>query len=369
MNIDHVHFYVEDARYWQDWFVQKLGFQIISAQISHHTWTVGVGQGPICFYLSSPQTDDSPIAAYLRRHPAGVADLAFQVVDLTTLIERAVDLGVKVLQPIQWVQVGQRWQKTAKIQGWGDLQHTLIEETLPPLRPRDPLESNVGSQSKTDCPDASRVDCGAWLGIDHIVLNVNPGDLQAAVSWYEAVFGFQRRQNFVIQTEHSALYSQVLIHPAGLVQFPINEPASPGSQIQEFLDYNRGSGIQHIALQTPRIVPLIAQLRQRGISFLQIPASYYEQLPHRAGFQLGATELQTITEQEVLVDWQPNPSASLLLQAFTHPIFTQPTFFFELIERRNSQPQTVRGFGEGNFQALFEAIEREQMKRGSLKVD
>jgi 4-hydroxyphenylpyruvate dioxygenase len=153
-----------------------------------------------------------------------------------------------------------------------------------------------------------------------------------------------------------------MLHPDGWVKLPINQPTSANSQIQEFLEVNRGPGVQHIALQTPNIVDAIAYLRQRGLPFLQVPRTYYTQLLHRQGLQLSEAEIQEIAAQQILVDWEENSPEALLLQIFTQPIFEQPTFFFELIERRLQ----ARGFGEGNFRALFEAIEREQMKRGSL---
>jgi 4-hydroxyphenylpyruvate dioxygenase len=194
-------------------------------------------------------------------------------------------------------------------------------------------------------------------------LNVATGDLERALSWYEEVLGFQRQQRFMIETENSGLRSQVMVHPASGVQFPINEPTSANSQIQEFLDVNQGAGIQHIALQTPQIVKAIAQLRHRGLAFLPIPSTYYTQLrTQHQGLPLSTAELEEIAAQQILVDWHNEASQALLLQTFTQPIFEQPTFFFELIERRSQ----AKGFGEGNFRALFEAIEREQLKRGSL---
>jgi 4-hydroxyphenylpyruvate dioxygenase len=198
------------------------------------------------------------------------------------------------------------------------------------------------------------------------VLNVATGDLERALRWYEDVLGFQRQQTFMIQTDQSGLRSQVLVHPISGVQFPINEPTSANSQIQEFLDVNQGSGIQHIALQTPQIVKAIAQLRNLGLSFLPIPPTYYTQLRlSHPKLPLSASEFEEITAQQILVDWQDKSTNALLLQTFTQPIFEQPTFFFELIERR----QGAQGFGEGNFRALFEAIEREQLKRGSLELN
>jgi 4-hydroxyphenylpyruvate dioxygenase len=354
MNLDHVHFYVEDASTWRDWFVQKLNFQPIAHRINSKTHTDSktqtevVQSGSAYIFLSSAKTAQSPVAQYLQNHPAGVADVAFQVTDLEAAIAKAETVGAKVTRSPQIVR--QPWQtvKLAQIQGWGDLRHTLVEQK--------PLKKSLEVR---------------WVkGFDHVVLNVAAGELGKAIAWYEKAFGFQRQQTFEIQTGRSALYSQVLVHPEGEAQMPINEPASPSSQIQEFLNDNRGTGIQHIALQTGEIVEAIAQFRQQGVAFLPVPFSYYEALRQRPGFNLSEIEWQAIAHQEVLVDWPKDMPQALLLQAFTQPIFPQPTFFFELIERRkgwaNQQYYQAKGFGEGNFQALFEAIEREQMKRGSL---
>lgn len=353
MNIDHVHFYVENAQHWQTWFTQKFGFSVLANGFNEHTLTIIVGTPTIQFWLSSPLSSASPVATYLRQHPAGVADLAFQVRDLEAVVHRAIQAGAILLQPIQ--VVGEA-RKTACIQGWGSLRHTLVQA---------PSEISL-------LPIALN-----WVGIDHAVLNVATGDLDRAIIWYENALGLQRQQSFAIQTEHSALCSQVLTHPDGAVKFPINQPASMGSQIQEFLDCNRGTGIQHIALRTSAMAATMMHLREQGVQFLPIPHCYYKRLKQRPGFRLNQTEWTTIAEHEILVDWQPQMPEALLLQAFTQPIFEQPTFFFELIERRsywvnqglvNQGLAVAEGFGEGNFRALFEAIEREQMKRGSLKV-
>jgi 4-hydroxyphenylpyruvate dioxygenase len=213
----------------------------------------------------------------------------------------------------------------------------------------------------------------SWMiGIDHAVLNVEAGDLPRAIAQYTQAFGFRAQQKFDIHTPRSALTSQVLSHPQGSAQFPINEPASATSQIQEFLDHNRGPGIQHIALQTGSILTTVTQLRQQGLACLQVPFAYYEQLRTRPGYALTTEQWRAIAQQQVLVDWQLDASPpALLLQIFTQPIFAEPTFFFEIIERQqvtvDHQTRIAEGFGEGNFRALFEAIEREQIKRGSLK--
>jgi 4-hydroxyphenylpyruvate dioxygenase len=338
MNIDHVHFYVEDARFWRDWFVQVLGFQAIARSADCHTQREIVRSGAVTFWLSSALTQESPVVRYLQQHPPGIVDVAFQVEDLPAAIAQVLHANARVLQPFAGAY---------QVLGWGNLRHTLVE-----------------AQPMAKSADA------VITAIDHIVLNVAQGELEPAIAFYEQVFGFQRQQSFAIRTKRSALCSQVLTHPNSAIKFPINEPVTKTSQIQEFLDLNGGAGIQHLALKTEGIVEAIAQFRQRGLAFLQVPLSYYEQLRQRDGFQLTEAEWRAIAAQEVLVDWQAEHASALLLQAFTQPVFSQPTFFFELIERRRcwvgETEKTAQGFGEANFQALFEAIEREQMKRGSL---
>lgn len=370
MKIDHVHFYVEDATS-RNWFVRQLGFQTVASGVSNHTCTEVVKSGPVYFVLSSPLTPLSPVAEFLRQHPPGVADIAFLVQDVEAVMTKAIAHGAKVLQPIQQHQQGKECLKWAKIAAWGSLTHTLIQRssdgemgreecsansiTPPPYLPISPLSQEL--------PISPKVGIHPFTGIDHVVLNVAAGDLERAVAWYNSTLDFQSKQTFKIQTDRSALHSQVMVSPNNWVQLPINQPASPNSQIQEFLDVNRGPGIQHIALQTPNIVQAIAQFRTVGISFLPVPPSYYTQLQHRQGLPLSADELEKIAAQQILVDWEETTPHAVLLQIFTQPIFGQPTFFFELIERQFQ----AQGFGEGNFRALFEAMEQEQLKRGIIQ--
>ncbi|MDX2212556.1 MAG: 4-hydroxyphenylpyruvate dioxygenase [Oculatellaceae cyanobacterium bins.114] len=383
MDIDHVHFYVEDAIAWRDWFVQRLGFQSGVITSTRHTQTAVVHSGAVHCVLSSPLSIDSPVAAYLKRHPAGVTDIAFRVASLDPVIERAIAHGARQLGSWQeqlnpLISLPFNSKKWVQIQGWGELTHTLVESPSPLQTPF--LSSSWGVDRTDNISSATQAGKLHWamepsllpfLAIDHAVLNVASGQLRQAAAWYEATLGFQKQQAFAIHTDYSGLCSQVLVHPQGTAQLPINESASPSSQIQEFLNHNRGSGIQHIALQTRDIVQTIAHLRQQGIAFLSVPSTYYEQLRERPGFQLTQAQWRAIACQEVLVDWQPDNPNAMLLQAFTQPIFGQPTFFFELIQRQHyyvdQQRKTAEGFGEGNFRALFEAIEREQMNRGSLK--
>jgi 4-hydroxyphenylpyruvate dioxygenase len=351
MKIAHVHFYVEDAAASRNWFVDQLGFEAVASSINVHTCTEVVKNGPVYFVLSSPLTLLSPVAQFLSQHPPGVADIAFVVEDVEAVMTRALAHGAKVLQPIQQHKDSLKW---GKIAAWGSLTHTLIE------RQAASGEWRVASGKWQVHP--SIASANTFTGIDHLVLNVATGDLESAVAWYQNTLNFRSKQTFKIQTDRSALDSQVMVSFNSEVQLPVNQPASPNSQIQEFLDVNRGPGIQHIALQTPNIIEAIALFRSRGVSFLPVPSTYYTQLQERQ-VPLSAAELAEITTQQILVDWQDTNSHALLLQTFTQPIFGQPTFFFELIERRAQAP----GFGEGNFRALFEAIEREQIKRGSLQ--
>ncbi|MFN6569375.1 4-hydroxyphenylpyruvate dioxygenase [Dendronalium sp. ChiSLP03b] len=345
MKIDSVHFYVEDAKAWRDWFVHHLGFEAVASNInSLHTCTEAVKSGVVYFLLSSPLLPTSPVAEFLRHHPPGVADVAFAVEDVEAAIALAQAHGATILQPIQEQQVGNASLKFGKIAAWGGLTHTLIERSKVSSQLQLTTDSNITT-------------------IDHIVLNVAVGELERAVAWYEKILDLQPQQTFKIQTNRSALHSQVMVSRDGSVQLPINEPASSNSQIQEFLDVNRGSGIQHIALRTPNLKKAIAQFRERGLSLLSVPQTYYSQLKKRPGLPLSASELEAIAQQEILVDWKEDAQNAVLLQIFTQPIFGQPTFFFEFIERRFQ----AQGFGEGNFRALFEAIESEQIKRGTLQ--
>jgi len=410
---------VDDALTWRQWFVNRFGFGSAGSwqdDDSHHE---RVCSGSVRFLLSSARSAASPVARYLALHPPGVVDVALRVQNLAALLQRAKALGAAVVSEHDAAsahdaaidsltqQVQPAW---AKISGWGALQHTLVElsstQELPP-------------QLRWAVPRAT----DTFQHIDHVVLNVAAGALEQAVQWYSELLGLRSRQSFHIRTPYSGLRSQVLVgdspRPNGnpLLQFPINEPESPTSQIQDFLDRNHGPGIQHIALGTQTLLSTVAELRQQQIDFLAVPPSYYRQLPLRPQFAaqgLGANWAD-IVAQQVLVDWHPERLEGPLLQIFTRPIFAEPTFFFELIERRQAEASPnalptqdsaakhnaidchsieegvalneqatsekllsagarssvpsgsrAQGFGEGNFQALFEAMELEQRSRALL---
>ncbi|MEM9483732.1 MAG: 4-hydroxyphenylpyruvate dioxygenase [Cyanobacteria bacterium P01_F01_bin.116] len=347
MKIDHIHFFVEDAAEQRDWFVQHLGWTSVKQSILPDRDLEVLRYRDTLFVLSSPRTSDSPVAEYLRNHPPGVADVAIEVKNLTAIL-RHLETHTQpqtTLSPTlsQLVDLDEKTRPSAwaSISGWGALRHTFIE--------RQPLENPVQSslQYRTS------------KGVDHIVLNVPAGELQAAVKFYQCLLQLQKQQRFNIQTAQSGLYSQVLFSPTSQVYFNINEPTSNNSQIQAFLEANQGAGVQHIALHSEPIVPTVVNLRNRGVPLLSVPSKYYSQLQQR--LQMHPLDLVTnqewhqIIAQQILLDWQPKQPNSLLLQIFSRPIFHKNLFFFEFIERR----QAVQGFGEGNFLALYKAIEAE----------
>lgn len=311
MEFDRIYFYVENARESRDWFVSRLGFQTIADSSNSHTSTEIIGSGNVCFVLSSPLTPASPAASWLKFHPPGIADVGFRVKNIELAVARAAVEGAKIIEPLSKVQQGKGCFKQAKIAGWGDLSHTLVEEI-------------GGNSLLQNYPDLS-----LFAKIDHVVLNVEAGDLEKAVDRYQRILGFQPQQNFDIQTDKSALRSRVMVHAEGGVQFPINEPASANSQIQEFLDANRGPGIQHMALRTNNIVGAVGELRSRGLPFLPVPETYYSQLLLNWQKYL-PPDWQEIAASQVLADWPEASSEAMLLQIFTQPIFAEPTFFLNL---------------------------------------
>ncbi|WOD38139.1 4-hydroxyphenylpyruvate dioxygenase family protein [Nodosilinea sp. E11] len=369
MEFNHLSFYVDAVAPWRDWFVNAWGGVLVtptasdtSAPTPTDQALVLVGQVPLLLLANHPV-----VASYLSQHPAGIGDVALRVRDLDQTLARVVAAGGTVAQPSQADAWGRgRW---AQIQGWGSLRHTLVESWqtavwVPAIAP---------SLLPTASPMVSTISA-----IDHAVVNVPAGELSQAVDWYQRQLGFCPQQQFVIDTPRSGLRSQVLAHPEGNAQLPINEPATANSQVQEFLNFNQGSGIQHVALHTDDIVCTVEHLRAGGVSFLSVPPSYYEALRQRPGYWLtGDTPSSWLRQREaaiaqlqILVDWDPHLPQARLLQTFTQPFLNIPTVFFELIQRQvvwaNGDETRAQGFGERNFQALFEAIEREQMKRGSL---
>jgi len=341
MEIAYIHFYVPDVQRSRDWFIEIMGFSFLGQRINVHTITEIVGINDILFLLSAPLKETSPVAAYLKKHPPGVADIAFKIKDFDLFAEKLADLEVEILEN---TLVSPENVRAIKIKGWGNLEHTVIEA-------QDLTENNI-------CDLQSNI-----TGIDHVVLNVQRSQLKSAVAWYQKIFNFQVQQLFTIKTPNSGLYSEALIDPSHQIQFNINEPTSHNSQIQEFLDLNLGSGIQHIALKTNDILQTVRQMKNLGLTFLEIPANYYQKLDQKYGIKiqtfLGNKYWEQFKKEKILLDFPAKSPQSLLMQIFSQPIFEKPTFFFEFIQRRDN----AKGFGEGNFLALFEAMETEQRER------
>jgi 4-hydroxyphenylpyruvate dioxygenase len=347
MKIDHIHFYTSNSPKTSNWLVRNIGFQKIGTCVNQHTHTELIALNSAYFIISSPLNSASPVAQYLNHHPAGVADIAFRVKNLAATIDRSRGLGIKIVQDIQLQESPQGSFKFAKVMGWQDLQHTLIE-TTEPLDYCVPLDLQP---VQTDSPN--QLQGNHITHIDHVVLNVAQGRLEPAVELYQELFNFEVQQSFNIHTEKSGLTSQALIDPAGGVQFNINQPTTANSQIQEFIDLNGGSGIQHLALRSQNLIADVAQLHQGDLKFLTVPPGYYDH--HQSWQSLSYSEKTAVAQQQILVDGDRTFPQSLLMQIFTQPIFEQPTFFLEFIERRHS----ATGFGQGNFQSLFEAVEKQ----------
>jgi 4-hydroxyphenylpyruvate dioxygenase len=336
MEIDSIHFYVSDAARMRDWMTSKLGLDDLATpeSIDPTTLTRAVGNDRLCLQISSPLTPTSAVAKYLQVHPPGVRDIAFRVRSLDEMKQKLDRLKIEILATSS-VRDNSQWLKIA---GWGAIEHTIVQA---------PIDFESGKLAVT--PPLTK--------IDHVVLNVAAGELAPAVAWYRDLFDFQVWQTFDIRTPTSGLASKALVSQCGRIRFNINEPSSANSQIQEFLDANHGAGIQHIALHTDDICRTVDRMQQQGLAFLPIPKTYYSNLKLRShttlADRLTQAEVRDIERLGILVDWHEEAPEALLMQIFTQPIFAEPTFFFEIIERRNR----ATGFGQGNFQALFEAVE------------
>ncbi len=352
--IHHVEFWVGNAKQAAFFHRRAFGF----SQVGYAGLETGqrdrasylLQQDRIRFVLTAPLVGEGPIAEHLRVHGDGVRDIAFEVDDADAAFAEAVARGATpAIEPHDLVDAQGKVRRAA-IQTYGDTIHSLISKGdyhgsfLPGYEERRIDEPGTG-----------------LIAVDHVVGNVELGRMDSWARFYERVFGFERYMSFDdkdISTEYSALMSVVMSDEQRVVKFPINEPADGRnrSQIQEYLDYYGTPGVQHVALSTRDILGTIRTLRERGVEFLQVPGSYYDELPARVG---GIDEdLDEIRRLGILVD---RDDRGYLLQLFARPLEDRPTLFFEIIQRRGA-----RGFGKGNFRALFESIEREQARRGNL---
>jgi 4-hydroxyphenylpyruvate dioxygenase len=355
--IDHVEFWVGNAKqaasyYRALWGFTPVAYAGLETGVRDRASYVMV-QNDIRFVFTAPLTDSGELAEHVRRHGDGVHDIAFAVDDVASAWRETTSRGAKsALEPTELPGEKGVLRRSA-IHTYGEVLHSFVDRSdyrgifAPGYhRMAKPAAAATGQQ---------------LLEVDHCVGNVALGDMNRFVDFYRDVLGFSQLIHYddkVIHTEYSALMSKVMQSGNGRIKFPINEPA-PGkrkSQIQEFLDYYLEAGTQHIALRTEEIVGTVRALRSRGVEFLGLPHEYYASLPDRVG-DVGIP-MDTLEELGIEAD---RDEEGYLLQIFTKPVQDRPTFFFEIIERHGS-----RGFGVGNFKALFEAIEREQEKRGNL---
>jgi len=355
--IDHVEFWVGNAKqaaayYRALWGFTPVAYAGLETGVRDRASYVMV-QNDIRFVFTAPISDSGELAEHVRRHGDGVHDIAFAVDDVASAWRETTARGaVSALEPTE-VPGEKGVLRRSAIHTYGEVLHSFIDRsdyrgTFAPgyHRIAKPAAAATGQQ---------------LLEVDHCVGNVALGDMNRFVDFYRDVLGFSQLIHYddkVIHTEYSALMSKVMQSGNGRIKFPINEPAEGKrkSQIQEFLDYYLEAGTQHIALRTEDIVGTVQALRSRGVEFLGLPHEYYASLPDRVG-DVGIP-MDLLEELGIEAD---RDEEGYLLQIFTKPVQDRPTFFFEIIERHGS-----RGFGVGNFKALFEAIEREQEKRGNL---
>jgi 4-hydroxyphenylpyruvate dioxygenase len=353
-SIHHVELWVGNARQAAYYYRHAFGFsQFAYAGLEtgrRESTSYALEQGKARLVLTTSFDPDDAVSDHVRRHGDGVRDIAFHVDDADAAFAEAVSRGATpVAEPSDRTDE-HGTVRHAAIATYGETIHSLISyrDYGGPFLP--------GFQAK----DVPGRDAGL-LRIDHMVGNVELGQMNRWADWYSQVLGFSRYISFDdkdISTEYSALMSIVMSDNSYAIKFPINEPAAgrKKSQIAEYLDYYRGPGVQHIALLTADILATVTALRANGVEFLSVPPSYYDTLPTRVGVIDEA--VATIRELGILVD---RDEEGYLLQIFTKPVEDRPTVFFEIIQRKGS-----RGFGKGNFRALFESIEREQALRGNL---
>lgn len=351
---DYVEFYVGNAKQAMHYLTKAFGFRAVAyaglETGSRDKVSYVLKQNHITFVVTGALTPDGPISEFVKLHGDGVKDVALRVDDCEQAFREAVSRGaVPVMEPTEFRDEHGTIKK-AVIATYGDNVHSFIErkQYSGPFLP-----GYVAYESPVEAEGTG------LIGIDHIVGNVEVMD--EWVQYYQKVMGFTAVQNFSdedISTEYSALMSKVMQNGTGRIKFPINEPAEGRrkSQIQEFLDFYRGPGVQHIALLTNDIIDTVSRLRANGVDFLHVPDTYYEELKDRVG-EIDE-DIDALRRLHILVD---RDDEGYLLQLFSKPIVDRPTLFVEIIQRKGA-----RGFGNGNFKALFESLEREQARRGNL---
>lgn len=358
-NFDYVQFYAENGRQAAQFLASTFGFKLEAyrgPETKHfESADYLLTQNKIKILISAPIRSTSEIAKLVYLHGMTVRDVAFRVPDCEAFYKEAIKRGATSYSEPKTETNEHGTIKSASIKAYGDVIHSIIERTdykgfLPGFVPYE----TFFTQPKSTPLQGLKV-------LDHVVANVELGKMNTWVKFYEEILGFSQFQHFSdndISTEYSALMSKVMSGGNGKIKLPINEPAEGKrkSQIEEYLEFHNGPGVQHLAFATKNIIEVIRTLKERGVTFLSVPKTYYDELPARVGHI--KQELKELAELGILVDKDDD---GYLLQLFTKPLHDRPTFFFEIIQREGSH-----GFGVGNFKALFEAIERDQALRGNL---
>ena len=353
--IDHLEYWVGNAFQAAHFYRCMFGYDIVA----HAGLTTGIRdrasyvlqQGNIRLVVTSALGPDHEIASHCQRHGDGVRSIALRVRDVEAAIREVKARGATVVQSPVGIKTDEGEFRTAAIRLYGDTIHRFVE------RENYKGVFAPGFQRYETIPARP---CGLGA-IDHVVGNVELGMMNWYVEFYARVMGFHQLAHFddkQISTEYSALMSKVMEDGKGRVKFPINEPADGmrKSQIEEYLEFYHGPGVQHVALMTSDIFDAVRKLRDNGVKFLRVPDTYYDRLPERLGE--ARVDIAVLKELGILFD---RDEEGYLLQIFTQPVEDRPTLFYEVIERHGS-----RGFGVGNFKALFVSIEEEQARRGNL---
>ena len=357
LDIDYVEFYVGNAKQAAYFYQNVFGFELSG----YRGLETGVRdknsyflqQGNIRFILTSALNSSSPIAKHASKHGDGVKDLAMLVADVDRAYMETIKRGAKGLEEPHNIADENGIIRKAVIATYGETIHTFIN--------RNKYNGLFIPGFKTIKSSIKNLNPVGIQYVDHVVGNVELGKMNEWVAFYRDILGFTQYISFDdkdISTEYSALMSKVMAGGRGMIKFPINEPAKgkKKSQIDEYIEFYEGAGVQHIAFLTGDIIETVTKLKENGLEFLSAPTVYYEQLEKRIG---NIDEpIDKLADLGILVD---RDDEGYLLQIFTKPVVDRPTLFYEIIQRKGA-----RGFGKGNFKALFEAIEKEQELRGNL---
>jgi 4-hydroxyphenylpyruvate dioxygenase len=352
-HIDYLELYVGNAPQAAHFYRTACGFKPVACSgpetDTRDRVSILVEQGQIRLVLTNSLDPCSPIAEHVRLHGDGIKDIAFAVNDVEHAFHETTSRGARpVLEPTVFEDPSGRVTK-ATVGVYGDTVHSFIQREV---------KDGAFLPHYKKLEDAPPVTQTGLEEIDHVAISMPKGELDRWIEFYNEVFGFHQSHEEAVWTGRSAMNSKVVQNITGSIKFPIMEPA-PGkckSQIEEFLAFHQGPGAQHVALLTSDIVKTVRALRDNSIEFLNTPAAYYKSLQERVGSL--DEDIETLRDLNVLVD---RDQWGYLLQIFAKPMQGRPTLFFEIIQRKGAQ-----GFGSGNIKALFEAIEREQTRRGTL---